>query len=72
MMQKETVGLIKSFIKMFSPLLDASVYENQDTVSKVRKLYRSVGNSTEEDPALEYEEQTRYTYEQGEDGQTTL
>ena len=64
-MPKEILGLIKNMIKMFSPRLDASLYENGKKVEKVRKLFRKVGNSSE--PSMEYSESTSYNYNQTEE-----
>ena len=64
-MPKEILGLLKNMIKMFSPRLDVSLYENGEKVSKVRKLFRKVGNSSE--PSMEYTESTHYSYSQTEE-----
>ena len=48
---------------MFSPLLDRDLYKNKESVSKNRKLFHVVGNSTEDDPALDYNESTHYSYD---------
>ena len=71
-MEKETAGLLKSFIKMFSPLLDTELYESDEAVNKVKKVFRKVGNSTEEEPSLEYAESTNYSYETSAEGDTVL
>lgn len=79
-MEKAEVGLLKSFVKMFSPLLDADVYA-EETVAKtkrtpLRKLrsgnYIYTSNSTdanateeeEEESVLLYSEETNYSYVQ--------
>ena len=35
-METETLGLLRSFVKLFSPLLDKNLYENKETVKKVK------------------------------------
>ena len=51
-METETLGLLRSFVKLFSPLLDKDLYENKETVKKVKS-----SNGTD------YEEEEKYDYE---------
>ena len=77
--------MLKTFVKMFSPLLDRSAYEDDGPVSKSKhvpisklrnKNYLSSEineNSTdfnESEEALEYSQQTNYSYETDGDDMT--
>lgn len=56
-MEKPEVALLKSFIEMFSPLLEASLYTEDETVTKIKKTplrrvpseedYAITGNSSD-------------------------
>ena len=35
-METETLGLLRSFVKLFSPILDENLYKNKETVRKVK------------------------------------
>ena len=59
--EKETLGLLKGFIKLFSPLLSASLYEEGQTVTKVKQ-----------DEDSTYQEAETYGFEKGSDSSTTL
>lgn len=41
--EKETLGMLRGFIKLFSPLLDAKLYEGEP----VRKVKRKLGSNYE-------------------------
>ena len=51
-LDEETLGLLRSFVKLFSPLLDTSLYKNKETRRKVKA-----------DSESEYEEEENYDYE---------
>ena len=79
-MEKATVGLLKTFVKMFSPILDTNLYVDEESVTKTKSTpynrirshnYRHVQageNSTEDNStdegSLDYSEQTNYSYAQ--------